>query len=173
MELALTFGSLGDIIQLCQIGIQLSRAIGLGCDAVGQSAVEYEELRREINTFVRILMQVILNSNSKASNVCLLTTQFQVIATYEQHEASPYLHDLNVASRDVVEQCSHHMMDVYKHFTERYGNTLDPGGSGNKFRDICKKVQWSTSEGERIACLKDRLRDGITRLNLLGNLVTQ
>lgn len=58
MEIALTFGSLGDIIQLCQLAIQLSRAIGVGCNANGESEIEYKELRSELDTLVRILMQV-------------------------------------------------------------------------------------------------------------------
>lgn len=58
MEVALTFGSLGDIIQLCQLAVQLSRAVGIGCHANGNSAVEYQELRNDLDTLVRILMQV-------------------------------------------------------------------------------------------------------------------
>lgn len=58
MEVALTFGSLGDIIQLCQLAIQLGRAVGVGCGAVGESAKEYQELRHDLDFFVRILMQV-------------------------------------------------------------------------------------------------------------------
>lgn len=58
MEVALTFGSLGDIIQLCQLAIQLSRAIGVGCNANGDSSTEYQELRSELDTLVRVLMQV-------------------------------------------------------------------------------------------------------------------
>lgn len=58
MEVALTFGSVGDIIQLCQLAIRLRRAIGAGCNAVGESEKEYQELREELDTLVRILMQV-------------------------------------------------------------------------------------------------------------------
>jgi hypothetical protein len=59
MELALTFGSIGDIIQVSQLAIQLGRAIGLGCGAAGgESSREYLELRDDLDVFVRILMQV-------------------------------------------------------------------------------------------------------------------
>ncbi|KAG7287105.1 hypothetical protein NEMBOFW57_006610 [Staphylotrichum longicolle] len=44
MELALTFGSLGDIIAICQLCVQLSRALGSGCQAVAGSAKEYQDL---------------------------------------------------------------------------------------------------------------------------------
>lgn len=61
MEVALTFGSLGDIIQLCQIAVQLGRAVGVGCGAPGQSVEEYRELRDDLDFFVRILTQVKAN----------------------------------------------------------------------------------------------------------------
>lgn len=57
MEVALTFGSLGDIIQLCQLAIQLGRAVGVGCGAVSESAKEYQRVRDDLDTFVHILMQ--------------------------------------------------------------------------------------------------------------------
>lgn len=57
MEVALTFGSLGDIIQLCQLAIQLGRAVGVGCGEVSESAKEYQQVRNDLNTFVHILMQ--------------------------------------------------------------------------------------------------------------------
>lgn len=58
MEVALTFGSLGDIIQLVQLAIQLGRAIGVGKAAVtGTSAKEYQELRHDLDILVSVLMQ--------------------------------------------------------------------------------------------------------------------
>lgn len=58
MEVGLAFGSVGDIIQLCQLAIKLKRAIGAGCHGIGESAEEYQELREELDNLVRILMQV-------------------------------------------------------------------------------------------------------------------
>lgn len=73
MEVALTFGSVGDIIQLCQLAIQLKRAIGAGCNSVGESAKEYQELRDELDTLVRILMQV--RSSIDTLDFLILLTQ--------------------------------------------------------------------------------------------------
>ncbi|KAF5013989.1 hypothetical protein FDECE_19 [Fusarium decemcellulare] len=73
MEVALTFGSLGDIIQLCQLAIQLGRAVGVGCGAVGESAKEYQELHGDLDFFVRILIQVKTNFSrlpSSYTNIC-------------------------------------------------------------------------------------------------------
>jgi len=57
MEFALTFGGLGDIIAVCQLAIRLGRALGVGCSAAG-SAKEYRDVREDLDTFVRILMEV-------------------------------------------------------------------------------------------------------------------
>lgn len=58
MEFALTFGSVGDIIQLCLIAKQFYEAVGVGHDAVGQSATQYQELRQELDLLRQILFQV-------------------------------------------------------------------------------------------------------------------
>lgn len=59
MEVALTFGSLGDIIAICEVAVKLGRAIGVGSRAVtGDSAREYQQLREDIDSFVRMLMHV-------------------------------------------------------------------------------------------------------------------
>lgn len=63
MEVALTFGSLGDIIAICQVAVQLGRAIGVGSGVVGESAKEYQDFREDLDAFVRILMQVGLNAS--------------------------------------------------------------------------------------------------------------
>jgi hypothetical protein len=58
MEVALTFGSLGDIIAIWQLAIKLRRVLGHGCDAIGSSSKEYQELRRDLDLFVQVLLQV-------------------------------------------------------------------------------------------------------------------
>ncbi|KAK6084621.1 hypothetical protein SCUP515_01117 [Seiridium cupressi] len=56
MEFAATFGSLGDIIAVCQLTIQLSRALGIGTAQASASAKEYQELRKELDIFTAILV---------------------------------------------------------------------------------------------------------------------
>jgi hypothetical protein len=60
-EVGLTFGSLGDIIAICQLSVQLGRALGLGCKAAGGSAKDYQDLRQDLDLFVQILLQVGFN----------------------------------------------------------------------------------------------------------------
>ncbi|WAO84146.1 Hypothetical protein NCS54_00135200 [Fusarium falciforme] len=153
MEAALTFGSLGDIIQLCQLAIQLGRAVGVGCGAVGESSKEYQELREDLNFFVRILTQV--------------------VATYEKHESSTYLADLDQASKSVVNKTASLIQDALDHFQSRYKSSLHPGGSGKKLKDAYKKLEWSTREKERIRCLREKLQESVQRLQLLTSLAAR
>ncbi|KAI1164132.1 hypothetical protein F5B18DRAFT_651063 [Nemania serpens] len=113
MAAAFTFGSLGDIVQLSQIAIQLGRAIGFGRAAIGESAAEYQEIRNDLDIFV--------------------------VVTYEQHEPSAYLEVLDRVSRSVVDQCASHIQDALNHFQSRYQNSLHRGGSGEKIKDVFKK----------------------------------
>ncbi len=55
MDFSLTFGSLGDIIAVCQLTIQLGRALGVGA---ASSATSYQALRKDLDTFVQVLMHV-------------------------------------------------------------------------------------------------------------------
>ncbi len=55
MEVGLTFGSLGDIIAVCQLAIQLGRAIA---SSQYGSAAEFQALKRELDVFLKVLMQV-------------------------------------------------------------------------------------------------------------------
>jgi hypothetical protein len=56
MAAAFTFGSIGDIIAVCQIGIQLGTAIS---NKRGSSR-EYQDFRNDVDAFVEVLIQVIL-----------------------------------------------------------------------------------------------------------------
>ncbi|KAM0440867.1 hypothetical protein ACHAPT_000169 [Fusarium lateritium] len=151
MEVALTFGSLGDIIQLCQLAIQLGKAVGGA--AGGESAKEYQELGDDLDSFVRILMQV--------------------VETYESHESSHYLEGLDHASRCVVNQTASLIQDALDHFQSRYKNCLHPGGSGSKVKDVYKKLEWSTREKGRTQCLREKLQESTQRLALLTSLAAR
>ncbi|KAI8719316.1 hypothetical protein NCS52_00712200 [Fusarium sp. LHS14.1] len=153
MEVALTFGSLGDIIQLCQLAIQLTQAVGVGCQGAGESVKEYQELRDDLGLFVRILTQV--------------------VATYEKHESSPYLEGLDRTSKSVVDETTSLIQDALNHFKSRYGSSLRPQGSDKTLKDVFKKVEWSIREGDRIRCLRTKLQDNIQRLALLASLAAR
>lgn len=58
MEVGLTFGSLGDIIAVCQLAYRLGHALGVGARGAGSSVEEYRDLRKDLEEFVEILIQV-------------------------------------------------------------------------------------------------------------------
>ncbi|KAH7146239.1 hypothetical protein EDB81DRAFT_486124 [Dactylonectria macrodidyma] len=153
MEFALTFGSLGDIIAVCQVAVQLGRAISLGSGAVGDSAKEYQDLRDDLDSFVRILMQV--------------------VATYQQHELSPYLDGLDKATESVIDQCGSLIQDTLEHVHPKYHCSLRVGGSGKKIRDTYRKIEWSIREKDRLRHVREKLQNGIQRLSLLTTLAAR
>ncbi|KAL2265059.1 hypothetical protein VTJ83DRAFT_7569 [Remersonia thermophila] len=150
MEVALTFGSLGDILALGQLIIQLVEAIGVGSRNAGGSAQEYKDLQRELSEFGRVLLQVIL--------------------TYEQYEHSAYLNGLDNATRSVVDECAGLIVGALEHFGGRYHASLRPGGSGSWLRDAHKKASWFLRERERVKELREKLSRSVQRLTLLNNL---
>ncbi|KAH7254936.1 hypothetical protein MRS44_016409 [Fusarium solani] len=153
MEVALTFGSLGDIIAICQVAVQLGRAIGVGSGVVGESAKEYQDFREDLDAFVRILMQV--------------------VATYQQHEFSPYLDGLDKAVKSVIDQCGSLIQDTLEHIQPKYHESLRIGGSGKKINDIYRKIEWSMREKDRLRYTREKLQDGVQRLSLLTTLAAR
>lgn len=53
MEVGLSFGSVGDIIAVCQLIAELGKALN---DATGSPA-QYQEIHKELDDFVSLLMQ--------------------------------------------------------------------------------------------------------------------
>jgi hypothetical protein len=51
MSAAFTFGSIGDIIAICQIAWSLGKALS-------DSAEDYQNIKHDLETFTQILMQV-------------------------------------------------------------------------------------------------------------------
>ncbi|RSL41160.1 hypothetical protein CEP53_012924 [Fusarium sp. AF-6] len=153
MEVALTFGSLGDIIAICQVAVQLGRAIGIGSGVVGESAKEYQDFCEDLDAFVRILMQV--------------------VATYQQHEFSPYLDGLDNATKSVIDQCGSLIQDTLAHIQPKYHDSLSSGGSGKKINDIYRKIEWSMREKDRLRDVREKLQHGVQRLSLLATLAAR
>ncbi|KAK4153252.1 hypothetical protein C8A00DRAFT_15503 [Chaetomidium leptoderma] len=150
MEVGVTFGSLGDIIVVCQIAIQLGRAI---CDSQHGSAKAYQGLREELGMFVKILMQV--------------------VATYPQHEFTPYLAGLDTTAKSIVNECGTLIQEALDRWHKKYHQSLSPGGSGNPLKDAGKKMEWFLREQDRMKELQERLSRGTQRLTLLGSLAAR
>lgn len=59
MEVTLTFGSVGDIIALCNLAVKLGRALG---ESPCGSAKVYRDLQRDLDISVRVLSRVWIRS---------------------------------------------------------------------------------------------------------------
>ncbi|KAK3941234.1 hypothetical protein QBC46DRAFT_353431 [Diplogelasinospora grovesii] len=151
MEVALTFGSLGDIIAICQIVIELSRALG----STAGSAREYQDIREDLDSFVRVLMQV--------------------TATYEQYEVSPWLEGVDKEIKRAVAECARLVQDALDRIrAKKYPPSLRSGGSGNAARDAIKKLEWSfRNEKESLRTLQERLRSRTETITLLTGIAAQ
>jgi hypothetical protein len=93
------------------------------------------------------------------------------VATYEAREPSAYLAGLDQATKAVVDECAGLIEQAIQHFGSRYHDSLRAEGSGNKWRDACKKVEWAVREKERLLELREKLRRNTERLTLLNGLV--
>lgn len=180
MEVALTFGSLGDIIAVCQLAIHLGRAIG---NSQYGSAKEYQALRKDLDGFVKVLMQVrpfyhlsIPGGMSPPTHnlVCapLLMIQ-QVVATYPQREFTPYLEGLDTATKETVDDCAGLIREALCRWQKKYHQALSPSGSGNALKDAGRKMEWFLREQERVVELQAKLSQSIQRLTLLSALAAR
>ena len=120
--MSVTFGSVGDIIAVCQLVIQAVKAIS---DSKGSSS-EYQDL-------VSLLSS-------------LMVSLEHVRATIQKHS-----HILNLASLEVVLSECHQYLDSHLNMIQKYQSTLRKGGSGNIGRDVAAKLKWMGKKDELTA----------------------
>ncbi len=96
-----------------------------------------------------------------------------MVATYEQHELSPYLQGVDAASKSVVGKCTTLIEDTLTHLQSRYGSSLTECGSENKIKDVYKRFEWCVREKDRIRAVRDGLQEGVLSLTLLTTLATR
>ncbi|KAJ4289909.1 hypothetical protein N0V88_006704 [Collariella sp. IMI 366227] len=168
MEVVLTFGSLGDIIVVCQLAIQLSRAIK---DNLGHgSAKKFHRLRKELGLFVKVCEPSIPGS-AQTHNADNGISQ-KVVATYSQHEFTLYLEELDTATLVVVNECGDLIQEALDRW-HKYHEALSSEGSGNGLKSIVKKIEWSLRDQKRMKELQKKLDQGVQRLTLLGALAAR
>lgn len=92
------------------------------------------------------------------------------MATYQERECSIHLSGLDNTTKVVVDECAGLIEEALQHFQTRYNGSLQPEGSGNRFRDAYKKVEWSFREPERLRGLREKLCTNTARLTLLNSL---
>ncbi|KAK8030024.1 hypothetical protein PG993_011315 [Apiospora rasikravindrae] len=153
MEVALTFGSVGDIVAICQIAIHLSRALGVGCAEASGSAKEYQDLRKDLDSFTHILVQI--------------------VAKNRQFESYPSVANLNIETRPIVNECATLIRNALDRWFPKYNQSLQPGGSGNSVKDAFRKIEWSLREKQGLRELQEKLRKNTERLALLTGITSR
>ncbi|KAH6682232.1 hypothetical protein F5X68DRAFT_233950 [Plectosphaerella plurivora] len=143
MAASFSFGSVGDIIALCQIAVELGRAL----DDTRGSAKEYQDLQQDLFDFVN------------------------VIAAYQQYQSSPWMQGLGHVVQDVVEQCTAVLEGARDSWLRKYGKHLRPSGSGSWVKDTYKKVKWRW-EKQHVDKFREDLRKHTQRLGLLVTLTS-
>jgi hypothetical protein len=147
MPAAITCGSVGDIIALGQLALRLSRALK---DSAG-SAKQYQGLRKDLDSFSQVLVQV--------------------IATYQIHDSSAWFDNIDDLTKASVDGCAATMREVLE-LLAKYDCSLQAGGSGNSVKDAFKKIRW-LGEKEKIAEFRQRLKTGTDKILILLNLATK
>ncbi|OIW29471.1 hypothetical protein CONLIGDRAFT_328831 [Coniochaeta ligniaria NRRL 30616] len=147
MSATFTFGSLGDIITISQLVYQLARALD---DSRGSSK-SYQELRKDLDVFGQILVQL--------------------IAAFEMFDSSAWLSNIDTITRSVVADCAGMIKDALDHLA-KYDSSLRPGGSGNRVKDTFNKVKW-LGEKQNIEELREKLRTGSERITMLLNIASK
>lgn len=74
---------------------------------------------------------------------------------------------LDRVTKAVVDQFTTLIQDALGHLQSRYGSSLMRGGSGSKAKDIYKRVEWCMREKDQLRILRERLQEGMQRLNIL------
>ncbi|KAI1879523.1 hypothetical protein JX265_002477 [Neoarthrinium moseri] len=146
MATAFTFGALGDIISLCQLSIQLSRALS----SSRGSPKQYQDLRKDLDQFIRSLSEV--------------------IATFQGYEASPILDTLNRVSTEIAEECGTLVQETLDRVTNRYDASLSSGKSQGRLKDGLKKLEWAIRERDKVSELQEKLVRDSARLSMLASL---
>ncbi|KAM0327670.1 hypothetical protein ACHAQA_005963 [Verticillium albo-atrum] len=146
MDVGFTFGSFGDIITLCHLVKVLGNALGLGPGGVSTSANKYQDLRKALDNFEHVLIQV--------------------VATCGQHETCPLLAHLAQSTEQIANECGALIKTALDRLVPKYQDSLQQGGSTNKIKDAFKKVKWVWKDEQSfVEELQQKLRDNTEQLS--------
>ncbi len=188
MEFAPTFGSIGDFIAICQLAIRLGQALGVGCGGISSSATDHQDLRKQLDVFVQISMHVsyaltwgmiLLPSfctnglRTKARALRVTDRTEQVVSSKQELEAHSSLSGLCQTIQTVIAESGGLIKDALDRFVPKYGDSLQPSGSGNAARDALRKVEWMAREKDRFRALKEKLQRNTELLTLLVGIANQ
>ncbi|KAL8389515.1 hypothetical protein RB595_008900 [Gaeumannomyces hyphopodioides] len=147
MSAALTFGSVGDIIALCDIAWKLAEALGTGPTGAG---AEYRELRETLDRLTRVLTTVV---------------------TTHRHRNGPRSNS-NDIERDIlalVNECGGLIQGALSKLSGRYGQSLSQPG----WKNALKKIEFTIREKKEAENLRNKLSERMDRISLLSGLAAK
>ena len=141
MELALTFGSVGDIIAVSLLIKDIIRSLG---DCRGSSK-EYQDLVHSLSILDETLHQVdqIVRNPRRTSADKVLCS----IALKRLQQIRAFLHSFNSQ-------------------LEKFRSSLAPGGSGDRLKDAARKIQFKL-EGKDIEKTKEKITGYVLELKMV------
>ncbi|KAK3367404.1 hypothetical protein B0T24DRAFT_390146 [Lasiosphaeria ovina] len=141
--MAVSFGSVGDIIAVCLLVKDLADAF----DKTRGSGAEYQGLTRELGSLERCLLQVDL--------LCRSPVQSQDIAT------------ICDAARSTIKDCELSLQDLYRRI-QKYDRYLNNKGSGATFfANAAMKIRWQISEKDDIQKFRSTIAIHTDALSML------
>ncbi len=138
----ITFGSVGDIISVCQVVNELLQALN---DCRGSSS-EYQGLMRELWSFERALLEV----EQLASHCGKLAE----------------INALQQTAKQIATQCRSSIDDFLRKI-RRYRSSLREGGSGSSVRDAFWKIHWRTSHKDDLQKFRTIINGHLSSIDIL------
>ncbi|GAB1314797.1 hypothetical protein MFIFM68171_05007 [Madurella fahalii] len=121
MELSLSFGAVGDIIAICG----LVKGIAAALDDARGSAKHYRDLIEHLHIIARTITEIdrVFQHQSRTSGL-------------------DSLHSLAVRTAEQISET----LGAFNAKIKKFHPSLSQSGSGNRFRDAARKVQWKIEE---------------------------
>jgi hypothetical protein len=141
-EMAVSFGSVGDIIAVCLIVKDLVAALD---DSRG-SAAEYQEVRLELQALERALLEVEFLSSS-----CTATEKLKA---------------LYATARKAGVNCQKPVAAFLKKI-RKYGPSLGESGPGSIVRDTAMKIRWQLSQKDEVTRFRTEINTHCSSINIL------
>jgi hypothetical protein len=140
--MAVSFGSVGDIIAVCLLVKDLVAALD---DSRG-SAAEYQEVRRELQSLERALLEVEYLSSSCTSTV--------------------KLNALYATARKAALDCQKPVAAFLKKI-KSYGPSLGESSSRSIVRDTAMKFRWRISQKDEVTKFRAEINAHCSSINML------
>lgn len=142
MEVAATFGSVGDIIQICGL---IKALINTLKDSRG-SRERFRSLIEHLNH-----LELLLQEFDELAQVCDRSTKYESVGRRARLEI--------LSCRSPIE--------TFKTSLDKYRKSLRVGGSGNRLKDGYVMVQFAIAHKEEVAAFRQYIRDRVQTMTAI------